>query len=81
MGAPVGSHQYGQIRILFPFPTWELKPFSKTNLAANILFHAKKTNLIPNKPRISLYGLDFRPKVFIFLEIVGSGLFHYIGSA
>ena len=40
-----------------------------------------KTNLIPKKPRISLklHGLDFHPKVFIFLEKMGPSLFHYIG--
>ena len=71
MGARVGSHRSGQTRILFPVLTRDLKPLSKTNLATNILpckkKKKKKTNLIPIKPRISLYGLDFRPKVFIFL--------------
>ena len=37
----VGSHQSCQIRILFPVPTCHLKPLSKTDLAATILFHAK----------------------------------------
>ena len=36
-----GSHRSCQIRILFPVPTRHLKPLSKTDLAATILFHAK----------------------------------------
>ena len=37
----VGSHRSCQIQILFPVPTRHLKPLSKTDLAATILFHAK----------------------------------------
>ena len=37
----VGSHWSCQIRILFSVPTRHLKPLSKTDLAATILFHAK----------------------------------------
>ena len=37
----VGSHRSCQIRILFLVPTRHLKPLSKTDLAATILFHAK----------------------------------------
>ena len=36
-----GSHRTCQIRILFLVPTRHLKPLSKTDLAATILFHAK----------------------------------------
>ena len=37
----VGSHRSCQIRILFLVPTLHLKPLSKTDLAATILFQAK----------------------------------------
>ena len=37
----VGSHPSCQIQILFPVPTRHLKPLSKTDMAATILFHAK----------------------------------------
>ena len=37
----VGSHRSCQIQILFPVPTRHLKPLSKTNLAATIVFQAK----------------------------------------
>ena len=37
----VGSHQSCQIRILFSVPTRHLKPLSKIDLAATILFQAK----------------------------------------
>ena len=42
MRARVGSHQSSQIQILFPVLTRDLKPLSKTNLAANILPCKKK---------------------------------------
>ena len=36
-----GSHRSCQIQILFLVPTHHLKPLSKTDLVATILFHAK----------------------------------------
>ena len=55
----VGSHRSCQIRILFPIPTCHLKPPSKTDLAAIILFHAKLPAFGEGAPKKDVLGKYF----------------------